>query len=153
MSIRAEHIARQAITNELLASESQIKTETCLLLAKGAGAAITGNSGTSYAELTASDAYFNPNDYTNILKAEFLVKWDPATTSGGVQLYNNDDSEAIATVEPGATGMRQDTVDITAKLKGYTSQKRISLYTKGDGSTAPSIQVALIRIIVSNVPT
>ena len=122
--------------------------ETQLMLLKGAGSAITGNATTSYATISASDNYFVPNSYGNIAKAYVVFVWNPQTTSGGIKLRNETDAVDVATSEPSATGLRKDVVDITSTIRGYTSEKKLVVQTKGDGVTAPTIETVFIRILI-----
>jgi len=148
MPLRKYQIARKAIDKTKLDDDAQVKVETQLLMAKGAGTDIAGNAGTTYAGLVASDQLFHPDNYKNISKIEFVALWTPQTTAGGLRLFNSTDSLVVATIEPGAVGGRKDVVDVTATIKGYTAEKTLAVLTRGDGTTAPVISMALLRIVI-----
>jgi len=125
--------------------------ESQLLLVRGAGAAITGNAGTTYAFMTASDNVYNPDRFCRqyLKRVEWVVAWDPQTTAGGARLYNADDAETVSESVPGVTGYRVDTVNVTTYFKGLTAPKTLRLETKGDGTTAPTINFSLLRIVMT----
>jgi len=152
MPIRRYQIARKAIDKTKLDDDAQVKIETQLLLCRGAGATIIANAGTTYAALDSSETLFNPDYYKNIIRADFVIHWTSGSTAGGIQLYNVDDGVAIYTREPGVVGEFIEAFDITDTIKGYTTEKRIGINTKGDGTTAPSIKYAYMRVVVSTAP-
>jgi len=152
MPIRRYQIARKAIDKTKLDDDAQVKIETQLLLCRGAGIAITANAGTTYASLDSSDTLFNPAYYKNIVRTDFVVHWISGSTAGGVQLFNRYDGVAIYTREPGVAAEFIEAFDITDTIKGYTTEKRIGINTKGDGTTAPSIKYAYMRVVVSTAP-
>jgi len=104
---------------------------------------ITGNTGTSYTTLPNSNKkwYFNPRD-SFIVDAVLRVDWDPATTSGGIQLYDNTTSSVIGNPSvPGTTGRRITEIDLTSALSRLAVKNLddLCIQTKGNGSTAPII--------------
>jgi len=148
MPLRKYQIARKAIDKTKLDDDAQVRVETQLLFVKGAGELITGNAGTAYGYLAGSDLYFVPDNFKNILKVEFLVKWDPMTTAGGVRLFNLTDVTVVKDIEPGAAGWRYDEIDVTTTFKGYTAEKLFEIATKGDGATAPVFRLIILRVVV-----
>jgi len=152
MPIRRYQIARGAVDKTRLADDVQVKAEAQLTMVKGVGTSITGNAGVGYARLIGSDNWYHPDFFKNILQVIFTVRWDPQTTAGGLKLWNATDNVAVATSEPGVAGSRLDEIDITTTIKGYTAEKALRIVTKGDGTTAPTIEVALVRIVVSTTP-
>jgi len=149
MPFRKYQYAKKSIDKTKLDDDAQVKIESHLTFCRGAGSNIIGNAGTTYTYLTGSDNIFIADSYKNILKAELCIRWDPMTTAGGVRLWNTTDASAIATVEPGAVGMRWSRVDITDTIKGLVGEKVLELYTKGDGTTAPVLRACWVRIVVS----
>jgi len=148
MPLRKYHYARKSIDKTRLDDDAQVKVETQLLMCRRGGDYIPGNAGTTYTSMKAAYNWFVPDNYKNISKVELVCRWDPMTTSGGIQLFNATDGVAVISVEPGATGMKIDTVDVTTTFKGYTAAKRFVASTKGDGTTAPVIIVIYLRVVV-----
>jgi len=122
-----------------------------LLMAGRTGAFITGYTGTSYSGMPTSFLYWKPANWRReqIISAVWVVNWNPQTASGGIRLQNVTDGVTVASSEPGAAGWRLDEIDITDTLKGYTADKTLEIQTKGDGSTAPQVAFAYIRLVVS----
>jgi len=148
MPIRKYQIAKKAIDKTKLDDDAQVKIESQLMMVKGTGTSVTGNAGTTYVGLAASDQFFKPDHYKNMGKIEFVALWTPQTTAGGIRLFNSTDSAVVATIEPGAAAGRRDVVDVTTTLKGYTAEKTLTVQTKGDGTTAPLLSVVLLRIVI-----
>jgi len=148
MPLRKYQYARKSIDKTKLADDAQVKVETQLIILKGAGADITGNAGTTYMGFAGSRQLFEPDHYKNILKVELAAFWDPKTASGGIRLYNISDTTAVVTFEPGDTGWRWSKGDATTAFKGYTVEKELHLESKGDGTTAPVVRVAYLRVVI-----
>jgi len=152
MPLRKYQIAKKAVDKTKLDDDAQVKIQTQLVHSRGTVGAIIGNAGTTYAAAPASDIYFRPDDYKNILSVTLVAIWDPRTTAGGLRPWNTTDEEPIAYLEPGVAGERYDRVDVTDKFKGYVGEKRLLLCSKGDGATAPEYDAVYYEIVVSNVP-
>lgn len=137
-----------ADSRELIPDVWRPLSETDILLIRGAGGAITGNAGTTYAALDYSYNYWRWADWRNIRKVVWESDWNPQTTAGGLQLWNSTDNVEIAKSEPAAAGWRNDVIDVSAAFKGYTADKLILVRTKGDGATAPLIGFSKLRVVV-----
>jgi len=120
--------------------------ESYLTMARGAGTVITGNPGTAYAALTASELRWYAGFWGYIVEAYLYAAWNPMTAAGGLRLWNATDGVAVATLEPGVVGYREDRVDITDAVRGWTADKFLRLETKGDGTTAPTVSNVQLRI-------
>jgi len=120
MPIRKPHIGKGVVTKRHVEDALKFKILDHIVLAKGSGADITGNAGTTYAVLSASDIWVNPARYNGVRKVEVYFHWDPATTAGGIRVWNATDSTALATSEPGVAGLRVDRVDVTSAWKTLT---------------------------------
>jgi len=118
-------------------------------LVKGAGASVTGNPGVAYVDLPASRVQIDFDDYENIITVEFVSCWNPETTAGGLQIYNETDDVVELTVEPGIVGARWDVNDVTSPFATYTGIKRFWVRTRGDGTTAPTLESVKLMITVS----
>jgi len=151
MPIRKPHIGKGVVTKRHVEDALKFKTLDHIVLCKGAGANITGNAGTTYAGIPASTTFINPARYGGIRKVEAYFCWSPETTAGGIRLYNATDATVLASSEPGATGWRTDRINITDKWKALTAEKELRADTKGDGTTAPVINAALIIVECGNV--
>jgi len=152
MPLRKYQIAKKAIDKTKLDDDAQVKVSTVTIIVGGSGANITGNAGTTYAELPGTSFPFYPDYYKNILEARIWVDWNANTAAAGVRLYNTTDGVEVAKEEPGAVGIHFWEADITTHIKALTAFKRFMLHTKGDGTTAPVIRGASIHIVVSTVP-
>jgi hypothetical protein len=115
------------------------------VLLVGRGVSVTGNAGISYAMLPGVYRWYY-SAWRKIHEVSFDVLWVPNSTLGGLQLYNVIDNVAVATFEPGSAGGRWDTADLTSVFRGYTANKEFRIRTKGDGTTAPVIDVAFLKI-------
>jgi len=151
MGIRGPHIGKAVITKRHVEDALKFKTLDHIVVTKGAGAGITGNAGTTYAKILASEVYVDPQRYTGIKKVEAYFNWNPETTAGGIRIYNETDAAVLATSEPGVTGFRIDRIDITDKWKALTGEKVFYAQTKGDGTTAPTIIAVFIVVECGNV--
>jgi len=151
MGIRGPHIGKAVITKTHVEDALKFIARDHIVLCRGTGAAISGNSGTTYALLLASDFRWKHGIEDYIVKAHLWARWDPVTTAGGLKLYNETDAVDVAILEPGVAGWREDEVDITSTVKGWTTDKFLSLQTKGDGTTAPAIAAVLIIVECGNV--
>jgi len=120
--------------------------ESRIDLVHAEGVGVDGNASTTYTELPGTKVSFSKKYYNNgdIIEAHWITRWDPQTTSGGIELYNETDGESIATIEPGATGERTNIGYVTTTLKSYDSSKALILRTKGDGTTPPKIYYSYI---------
>ena len=105
-----------------------------------------GGTGTSYANLTNCMEVKIP-DLTGCKAAYFEVHFTTSGT-GGVQLYDTDDSAAITGSEITTAGSLQRTSDI---LDALTAGHKVILQTKGDGSNAPTVLGAKIIYQYDNV--
>ncbi|MDD2485353.1 MAG: glycosyl hydrolase family 28-related protein [bacterium] len=104
---------------------------------------VTGNAGISYTTLPYSNKkwYFNPRD-SFIADAVLRVDWDPVTTNGGIQLYNNATGSLIGNPSvPGVTGRRVTEIDLTSAMSrlAVKNMDDLCIQTKGDGSIAPIV--------------
>jgi len=151
MGIRGPHIGKGVVTKRHVEDGLKFKILDHILLCRGAGAAITGNAGTTYVTLGASEIGVDPTRYGGIRKVEAYFFWDPTTTAGGLRVYNVTDAVALATSEPGATGWRTDKINVTNTWKALTAEKWFRVETRGDGTTPPSIGVVLIIVECGNV--
>jgi len=151
MPIRKPHIGKGVVTKRHVEDALKFKVLHHIVLCKGAGANITGNAGTTYATLEASHIYVDPTRYSGIIKAEAYFQWDPATTAGGIRIYNVTDATVLASSEPGVAGWRPDRIDITDTWKAITAEKLFRVETKGDGTTAPVMVAVLIIVECGNV--
>jgi len=151
MPIRKPHIGKGVVTKTHVEDALKFKTLDHILLCRGAGAAITGNTGTTYATLGAAAYIINPARYTGVIKAEAHFRWDPQTAAGGLRIWNVTDGTVLAVSEPGVAGGRTDKIDITDKWKALDGEKDLNVQTKGDGTTAPIIAVVFIVIECGNV--
>jgi len=151
MPIRKPHIGKATITKRHVEEDLKFTSLDHIFLARGAGATITGNAGTTYATLVASWVYVDPSRYQRLRKATALFDWDPATTDGGLRIYNVTDAAELVKSEPGAAGWRIDEIDITDAWKTLTGRKGFRVETKGDGTTAPSITCIIICVESGNV--
>jgi len=151
MPIREPHIGKGVVTKRHVEDALKFKTLDHIVLCKGAGATITGNAGTTYAPISATEIVVNPARYTGIKKVEAFFYWNPNTTAGGMRIYNLTDGVDLAVSEPGAVGWRRDFINITDKWKALTGEKEFRVETKGDGTTAPSVTAAFIIVECGNV--
>jgi len=151
MPIRKPHIGKATITKRHVEDALKFTALDHILLCKGVGATITGNAGTTYTLLLASEVAVNPARYTGIRKVEAYFFWNPETTAGGIRIYNLTDATVLATSEPGAVGWRVDRINVTDTWKTITAEKWFRVETKGDGTTAPSITVVFIIVECGNV--
>jgi len=151
MPIRKPHIGKGVVTKRHVEDALKFKTLDHILLCRGAGAAITGNAGTTYVSTTASEIHIDPTRYTGIIKVEAYFVWNPVTTAGGIRIYNATDGVALAVSEPGVTGWRRDSIDVTDKWKALTAEKMFRVESKGDGTSAPTIFAVFIIVGCGNV--
>jgi len=149
MPLRKYQIAKKAIDKTKLDDDAQVRIQTQLLLARGAGAAIIGNSGTSYAELACSANLFRAGDFKNITVSRWYIGWHSKTTAGGVRIRNVTTGAIIASIEPGVAEGRIETIDISDKIKPLTGDNYLVMDTKGDGTTAPEVSFSYIEVVIS----
>jgi len=151
MPIRKPHVGKAVITKRHVEDALKFTSLDHVTITRGAGTVITGNVGTTYAELAAAVLHINPALYQQVRKVEALFRWDPQTTAGGIQLYNWTDAEVLAVSEPGAAGIRIDRINITDKWKTLIGDKSFWVRSKGDGTTAPTIEYVMLVIETGNV--
>jgi len=151
MPIRKPHIGKGVVTKRHVEDALKFTALDHITLCKGAGAGITGNAGTTYAELGASQAQVDPSRYKQVRLVEAMFIWIPQTTAGGIRLYNVTDGVEVAKSEPGTTTWRVDTIDITTTWKGIEGVKLFVIQTKGDGTTAPTVDGAVIVVETGNI--
>jgi len=151
MGIRGPHIGKGVVTKRHVEDALKFKTLDNILLCRGAGVSITGNAGTAYALLTATEVYLAPDRYKGVIRAEAVFRWNPTTTAGGIRIYNATDAAVLAVSEPGIVGWRTDRINITNTWKALTGEKEFRVESKGDGTTAPEIALAYIIVETGNV--
>jgi len=151
MPIRKPHIGKGVVTKLHVEDALKFKTLDHIVLCKGAGATITGNAGTTYAKMSASETFIDPSRYSGIRKVEACFQWNPETTAGGIRIYNTTDATVLAVSEPGVAGWRTDKINVTDKWKAITAEKWLQVESKGDGTTAPTITAVLIIVECGNV--
>jgi len=151
MPIRKPHVGKAVITKRHVEDALKFKTLDHILLCRGAGDVITGNAGTTYTALGASDVFVDPSRYVGIVKVEAYFRWNPRTTAGGARVYNVTDDTVLASSEPGVEGWRTDRINITTTWKALTGEKFLRVETKGDGTTAPTIAAFFIIVECGNV--
>jgi len=151
MGVRSAHIGKGVITKRHVEDALKFKILDHVVLAKGSGATIAGNAGTTYALLPASEIYLDPSRYRGVVKVEAYFHWNPETAAGGLRIYNVDDAVDLATTEPGVAGWRRDRIDVTDKFKALTTEKKFCVDSKGDGTTGPTIIAVFIIVECGNV--
>jgi len=151
MGIRGPHIGKGVVTKRHVEDALKFKTLDHILLCRGAGATITGNAGTAYGMVPASELFIDPSRYTGVRKVEAFFQWDPKTTAGGLRIYNAADAVDFAVSEPGVAGWRTDRINVTDTWKALTAEKWFKVESKGDGTTAPEIAQVFIIVECGNV--